>query len=98
MTFEKQTYQEILCRLLCVDDLLANQIFQYAINIGIYSDIKISSFIHVVIDVNWLEEEIYLVLQKLIRELAMNIGSGIEKLGPNQLKVIFLFEVIKKFY
>ena len=40
-TFEKVTYQEILCSILPYDEVLANQILEYAIHLGYYNDIKV---------------------------------------------------------
>ncbi|XP_058797058.1 uncharacterized protein LOC131667577 [Phymastichus coffea] len=95
MTFQKPTYQEILSRLLPVDDILVNQILDYAVHLGYYPDINIrQGFTTLIIDVNYTEEEIYLMLKRLIRQLTINLGPTIPRLKSSHLKVILVFEDI----
>jgi hypothetical protein len=42
---------------------------------------------------NYSEEELYLILKRLIHQLILNVGPVIEHLKPNQFKVILIFEV-----
>ncbi|XP_014210026.1 uncharacterized protein LOC106640482 [Copidosoma floridanum] len=95
LTFHKSTYKELITHLLSVDEVLAHQLLEYATRIGHYSDIQIKNgFTLLIIDVNYTEEELYLVVKRLINRLSLNLGPVIERLTPNQLKVVLMFEDI----
>ena len=47
---------------------------------------------HVIINVDWSEEEIYLVVLEFLRKLLTDIGFAVSHLGPKQLPVFFVFE------
>ena len=42
LTFQKSTYQELLTHTLPFDEVLANQILDYAIHLGYYNDIQVN--------------------------------------------------------
>ncbi|OXU21552.1 hypothetical protein TSAR_005223 [Trichomalopsis sarcophagae] len=95
LTLQKSTYRELITRMLPIDEVLTNQVLDYAIHLGYYNDIQIKNgFTTVIIDTNSSEEELYLILRRLIYILKLNVGPVIHRLRPNQLKVTLIFEDI----
>ncbi|KAJ8668141.1 hypothetical protein QAD02_009804 [Eretmocerus hayati] len=95
LTFNKSTYQELISRMLPYDEILANQLLDYAIHLGYYNDIQIKNgHTYVIIDINYLEEEMFMILKRLIRKLTMSVGPGVDHLKPSSLKVILILEDI----
>lgn len=54
---------------------------------------QINQWTQVIVDVNWTEEEIYLVLKTLFNNFSKELGPAIEHLGSTALKVTFVLEV-----
>lgn len=124
MTFKKPTYQELLTHLLPVDEVLVNQILEYAVNLGYYNDISVCIFLNIekckeiviskslmwdtlfqirqgfttlILDMNYTEEEVYLVLKRLVHKLTINLGPTISRLKSSHLKVTLVLEVRNPF-
>ncbi|XP_046819146.1 uncharacterized protein LOC124424314 [Vespa crabro] len=74
--------------------ILAERLYQYASGLGIYRTIEISSFIQILINADWVEEEIYLMFLGFFRRLAMNVGHSIDRFNSTQLSIYIIFEDI----
>ncbi|XP_014221686.1 uncharacterized protein LOC106648969 [Trichogramma pretiosum] len=95
MTFRKETYQELLNAILPYEETLAFQILEYATNLGYYNDLKIrDGFATIIIDSNIFEEELYLIIKRMVSKIRMAVGQALHKLKPQQLKINIVFEDI----
>ncbi|XP_070170436.1 repetitive organellar protein-like [Polyergus mexicanus] len=94
------TCRALISTIIHTDEVLARQIYNYAEGIGIYSTVKLLPIIHIIINTDLTEEEIYLIFLQLIKNLVMNFGHAIEFAKPQEIKVYFILEIKmnKQFY
>ncbi|XP_043671202.1 MATH and LRR domain-containing protein PFE0570w-like isoform X2 [Vespula pensylvanica] len=88
------TCRAAIATLVYSDIMLAKQLYQYASGLGIYRTIEISSVIRILINSDWVEEEIYLLFLDFFRRLAMNVGHTIDRFNPMELSIYIIFEDI----
>ncbi|KAL2722286.1 putative histone-lysine N-methyltransferase 1 [Vespula squamosa] len=88
------TCRAAIATLVYSDIILAKQLYQYASGLGIYRTIEISSVIRILINSDWVEEEIYLLFLDFFRRLAMNVGHTIDRFNPMELSIYIIFEDI----
>ncbi|KAF7399158.1 hypothetical protein HZH68_007750 [Vespula germanica] len=88
------TCRAAIATLVYSDIMLAKQLYQYASGLGIYRTIEISSVIRILINSDWVEEEIYLLFLDFFRRLAMNVGHTIDHFNPMELSIYIIFEDI----
>ncbi|KAL2741693.1 putative histone-lysine N-methyltransferase 1 [Vespula maculifrons] len=88
------TCRAAIASLVYSDIMLAKQLYRYASGLGIYRTIEISSVIHILINSDWVKEEIYLLFLDFFRRLAMNVGHTIDRFNPMELSIYIIFEDI----
>ncbi|KAK2585984.1 hypothetical protein KPH14_010557 [Odynerus spinipes] len=84
----------VIATLVHNDMILAKQLYRYATGLGIYRTIELSPVIHIIINVDWVEEEIYLTFFDLFQRLVVDIGHSIDRFNPTQLSIYIIFKVI----
>ncbi|CAB0041731.1 unnamed protein product [Trichogramma brassicae] len=55
-------------------------------------------FATIIIDTNIFEEELYLIIKRMVSKIRMAVGQALHKLKPQQLKINIVFENNQEFY
>ncbi|XP_043460978.1 uncharacterized protein LOC122497767 [Leptopilina heterotoma] len=94
LNFHEITYRAVITSLVPVDIDLARQFFQYATFLGVYPTAIDYPVMNVIANVDWTEEEMYLVISEFLRKLSLEAGFAISRIGNRQLSAFFIFESI----
>nr|XP_034181510.1 MATH and LRR domain-containing protein PFE0570w-like [Osmia lignaria] len=93
-TLNTITFRALIAILVNLDMQLAKQLYQKAMNLGIYSRPRFQPITFLIIDSDWTSEEMYLGIFNLMKQLLLNIGHAIERVSSRQLSVYLIFESI----
>ncbi|XP_043250610.1 uncharacterized protein LOC122396358 [Colletes gigas] len=88
------TYRALIATLVHVDIILAQQLYERAIGLGIYSKLQFHPVPHIIVKSDWTSEEMYLAIMNLMHHLSTNIGHAIDRIKPNQISVYLYFEIM----
>ncbi|XP_051163731.1 uncharacterized protein MAL13P1.304-like isoform X2 [Leptopilina boulardi] len=94
LNFHDITYRTIITALVPIDIDLARQFFQYASHLGVYTTSNAYPVTCVITNMDWSEEEMYLVISEFLRKLSMDAGIAISHIGNRQLSASFVLEAI----
>ncbi|XP_020287553.1 uncharacterized protein PF11_0213-like isoform X2 [Pseudomyrmex gracilis] len=87
------TCRALLSTVINNDEALGRQIYNYAKNIGVYSRLQFWPITSIILNTDLTEEEIYIIILQLLKDLLLDLGHAAEFAKFSQVKVFLILEI-----